>query len=634
MKGVSLRLQKGWRKSTCMPVHRADAQHDVVGPYNRLSASQANTYLACPRLWFFEKVYRFKMPQIPVLFIGRAVEEALCRVLRDSPSLVSASAPSNALGPSPFLEDGQPEEETHPAWPARNLMPLFPHERPSSRAELSEWARARCAMHLPPALERMKEAWEKDERRAGDWAEVDEAMCLEMVVNGVHFHLDEVERCFEKGGGPLLSAWRCGDRPLHPAPDGYPFPSFAENHPLATDAGITWAEAWEVARPWFVDPDAPGFTMNAIHPEHWFQGEYDLVYRWDGTARIVDIKASLGANDRSGDYVEQMRDYAMLWYVTHERKESVAGLEIWYLKHPSIKSVPVPSNEELELIEGELEGLWKRLRQQTPSLEDCPPSPRPVRGFSAGGVPAMAPDEVRCERCDWRAVCPGGSGPEQPSIPSSYQLPGASSLTPLEPIGSLDPRVTVRGEVFSVRGRHGQRPAIVHIKQDTYDAQIQIVATEDSEGQSTVEVELERGVPLLVRNAVFSVNWKGEIVLKIDPMARVEHDTDPSEESSSLFDKQAKHNIAGMVVYTYEKSGIGKTGKRWSRKGMMIMDATGATKVEGWADDWNHQYDLVQEGDTVALANLGLDAWASDVRGDYTRQSTLHIMERVTGSTA
>jgi hypothetical protein len=198
----------------------------------------------------------------------------------------------------------------------------------------------------------------------------------------------------------------------------------------------------------------------------------------------------------------------------------------------------------------------------------------------------------------------------------------------------LDPRVTVRGEVFTVGSQIGTRPQIVHIKQDTYDAQIQIVAKEDSDGQPTVALELERGASLLVRDAVFSVNWKGEIVLKIDPLARVELDTDPTEASSSLFDKQAKHNIAGVVVYTYEKSGVGKTGKRWSRKGMMVMDASGATKVEGWADDWNPQYDLVGVGDTVALANLGLDAWASDVRGDYTRQSTLQIVSRADRSTA
>ena len=47
-----------------MPVRMSDVEHDTVGPYNRMSASQANTYEACPRLWFYQKVYRFKMPQI------------------------------------------------------------------------------------------------------------------------------------------------------------------------------------------------------------------------------------------------------------------------------------------------------------------------------------------------------------------------------------------------------------------------------------------------------------------------------------------------------------------------------------------------------------------------------------------
>ncbi len=60
--------------------------------------------------------------------------------------------------------------------------------------------------------------------------------------------------------------------------------------------------------------------MNAIHPEHWFQGEYDLIYRWDNKINIVDLKASIGAGDRSGNYVEQLRMYAMLWWVTNERK--------------------------------------------------------------------------------------------------------------------------------------------------------------------------------------------------------------------------------------------------------------------------------------------------------------------------
>ena len=106
-------------------------------------------------------------------------------------------------------------------------------------------------------------------------------------------------------------------------------------------------------------------------------------------------------------------------------------------------------------------------------------------------------------------------------------------------------------------------------------------------------------------------------------------DEDPDIASSDLFDFQAKHNVGGRVVYTYEKSGVGKTGKSWSRKGLMLMDHTGAFKVEGWADDWNHQYTMLEVGDVVAVGNVGLDAWASEVRADYTRNSRLQILERV-----
>ena len=50
----------------------------------------------------------------------------------------------------------------------------------------------------------------------------------------------------------------------------------------------------------------------------------------------------------------------------------------------------------------------------------------------------------------------------------------------------------------------------------------------------------------------------------------------------------------------------------------MLMDHTGACKVEGWSDDWNSQYDMLEMGDVVVIANVGLDAWASEVRCDYT----------------
>ena len=94
-----------------MPVQLADSDTDTIGPYARLSASQFNTYKACPRLWYYEKVLRFKMPQIPVLFVGRAVEETICRVLRESPGLIIGEAPAETYGKPPLDEEGRPNRD-------------------------------------------------------------------------------------------------------------------------------------------------------------------------------------------------------------------------------------------------------------------------------------------------------------------------------------------------------------------------------------------------------------------------------------------------------------------------------------------------------------------------------------------
>ena len=75
------RVFEGWNLPPRMPVHLPNSESDSVGNYNRLSASQVNAWKASPRLWFYEKVRRLVMPQIPILFVGRAVEEAICQTL-------------------------------------------------------------------------------------------------------------------------------------------------------------------------------------------------------------------------------------------------------------------------------------------------------------------------------------------------------------------------------------------------------------------------------------------------------------------------------------------------------------------------------------------------------------------------
>lgn len=607
-----------------MPATIVDQDNDVVGPYNRLSASQVNSFQSCPRLWFYEKNLHFKFPQVPVLFVGRAVEDAFCRMLRESPGLISSNASHDTISRIPLDGNGQPDRNSDEVWPSQRILPLPDKLLPKSISDIRDWAISRIDAHLPVSLEEMRIEWNKDERKAGDWSDVDPNYCREMCINGIDMHLKELESCMENIDENTLKLWRNGHREEWPSPDGFGF-SLEGTHPLANNSKITLLEAWEISRPWFVDPDAANFSLNAIHPDFWFQGEYDLVYRWNGRIKIVDLKASLGKGDRSGDYVKQLRMYAMLWWVTHEKKELVSDLEVWYLGANKVKIIDNPTESELEEMEKELNLLWKELKSVEISIENFPPSPSPVRGFLEGGVKTDPPSEKRCDRCDWSKICPGGSGNDEFPADKSFTVPG--NITPIEvtPINDLDPRLTIVCDVFSVFDSKNKRPSIT-ISQGKSMAKIDILVDKHQDGQRPWPEQISKGDRIMIENAVVTVNWKGELVLKIDPLGMISKTQKEIVEHSDLMEFRARWNVVGKMIYKFDKKGVGRNGKQWHRKGIMIMDPSGSMKISGWANDWGTQYDMSQMGDLVLIANTGIDAWATQVRGDISRNSKIQII--------
>ena len=607
-----------------MPATIVDQDNDVVGPYNRLSASQVNSFQSCPRLWFYEKNLHFKFPQVPVLFVGRAVEDAFCRMLRESPGLISSNASHDTISRIPLDGNGQPDRNSDEVWPSQRILPLPDKLLPKSISDIRDWAISRIDAHLPVSLEEMRIEWNKDERKAGDWSDVDPNYCREMCINGIDMHLKELESCMENIDENTLKLWRNGHREEWPSPDGFGF-SLEGTHPLANNSKITLLEAWEISRPWFVDPDAANFSLNAIHPDFWFQGEYDLVYRWNGRIKIVDLKASLGKGDRSGDYIKQLRMYAMLWWVTHEKEELVSDLEVWYLGANKVKIIDNPTESELEEMEKELKLLWKELKSVDISIENFPPSPSPVRGFLEGGVKTDPPSEKRCDRCDWSKICPGGSGNDEFPADKSFTVPG--NITPIEvtPINDLDPRLTIVCDVFSVFDSKNKRPSIT-ISQGKSMAKIDILVDKHQDGQRPWPEQISKGDRIMIENAVVTVNWKGELVLKIDPLGMISKTQKEIVEHSDLMEFRARWNVVGKMIYKFDKKGVGRNGKQWHRKGIMVMDPSGSMKISGWANDWGTQYDMSQMGDLVLIANTGIDAWATQVRGDISRNSKIQII--------
>tara|TARA_B100000945_G_scaffold51088_2_gene36818 strand:+ start:14922 stop:16496 length:1575 start_codon:yes stop_codon:yes gene_type:complete len=520
----------------------------------------------------------------------------------ESPGLVFASAPLDVMSNG-----------------ADNLLPLFDDELPN---DFMTWCESRVNIHWPKIRDEMHEEWSKNARKAGNWHEYSMDAYRDMCITALRMHMDEVIQCRDTVDKTELSDWRNGVNHAIPAPDG------RENsgpHPLARTGECSLVEAWEIARPWFVDPDAEPFSLNVVHPDHWFQGEYDLVYRHGGKIRIMDLKASRGGGDRSGNYVEQLRIYAMLWSITHEGKIP-DNLEVWYLGVGVRKNVAVPSAQEASELETKLHDLWQEIKGIEVTIEDCPPIPRLLRGYGEGGVKEEDPSESRCSTCDWTGLCPNGTGDDDLPSGGVHQPPGDLKTYDLTPFNELVPRVNIFCEAFSVTNVPDKPPNIT-IEQDGGFAFVRIIA-EESEGVLTYPEEVQKGDTLRLVGVIPSTNWKGELQLKVDPYARVEKADHSEEGDIGLFDFRARWNVVGRVAYTTFKSGIGKTGKPWARKGLVILDETSRVTVEGWDNAWPSIYNTLKQGDEVAILNVSLDAWAVDVKANLEKGSTIHVISR------
>ena len=581
-----------------MPVRRGDPESAGVNRYRRLSASQVILWKSCNRLWYYTYMERLKGPLPPQIIRGNAVEECICRVLRDSPVLVATGAADEMT--SPLLEDGSPAYDNPLAWPAPTLVELTEDEWPTDRDSLEMWAMARIDVHFEACWDAAVLDWESIPNRVGsvDTADPDEG--LAMTRAGLRLHLDQVQACIEASGGPGLADWRKGgSRGDWPAPDGFPR-VWNEVHPAARDSGeITWCEAWEVARPWFVDPDAGQFKLTTSHPDEWFQGEYDMVYDWTGKIRIIDLKASIGKGDRSGGYIEQLRLYGWLWWETHGRAEEVEALEIWYLGPGTVKDVPRPSAEELEALTEELSGLYQKIHSRDPSIDECPPEPAPLRYFDEGGIPSATPVDpdprARCIRCDLRGVCEGSE--HDLELPLERSIDRFGHKWPVTPLGEIVTRVNVVGEVSGLRGPNLAADGTVDLSftlQEGYDR----AKVQPSRYGSPTDVtrSICDGSRVRIDNAMASV-WRGEVVLDLDAKSSVEVAED--SDTAPIVDVETKVNAVGRVwAINAFPDGVGVS--RWS---VTIVDQTGSAGVVAFKQFIPIAAAGISRGDEIAILN-------------------------------
>ena len=608
-----------------MPV-MLPSETDDIGQFNRLSASQVNSYNNCSRMWWFEKKIGLKIPDIPALHRGKAVERAFCMVLRENPALIMSNAPTSLLDSVPLSDTGVPDREQRTGWPAQYLLPLKQEDQPRTIDDLRDWAIERLELHLNRAIEEEKISWKKNPRKSGVWEDgVDFETCMQMCVQSLEWHLQEVSRCLEEKPGDVIQSWRDGNRDYWPSPDGYPY-QFYSNNPLAGDGELTVSEAWAIARPWFVDPSAEDFAMNAVIPEHFFMGEYDLVYRWDGKIKIVDLKASTGNNFRSEDYVNQMQMYAMLWWATHDKNQIPDELEIWYVGAGKRKQIPVPEIEILESMYLDLQKMWAQIKGAEITIADCPPNPKPLRKFLKGGVDDGEDTMSRCNVCEWSMLCPnGGSDDEYPET-GAIQIPGKSNALKVEDIGDLNPRISVVAEVFNYI-ENDSKPPFIRVKQGSHFANLQFNDNIWKKLSAQLTEKVEKGSTLLMDGVCPSANWKGEVSLKFDPHSNLEIVDKSEPQRDSITSGSPRVDVSGRIAYFTEKSGVNSRGE-WKRKGVVILNDKGKIQIEGWDNQFPASLEVASPGDEVIVTNLALETWAVLLKGNLTKFSDAFITRR------
>ena len=611
-----------------MPISRIPEAEQKVSPFARLSASQIGRWRSCPRIWWYESKQKVKSPLPPVIALGNAVEECVCRVFRETPVLIETTAESRILI-SPLDENGWPKLDTADGWLGPTIEPLPREEWPVDESALAAWAHCRIDVHFDECWQSAIDDWKSLANRVGDEASLDIDVAKQMAHVAIDLQIEEVGRCMAANGGPNLDAWRLGkNRGEWPSPDGFPRKLSGPPVEANSDGPSTLVECWAIARPWFVDPDAKQFSSNTVHPEHWFQGEYDLIHFWDGSTRIIDLKASIGSNDRSATYVDQLQIYAWLWWRTHDRADEVAGLEVWYLGAPAAgaearKQITPPSRIEMEQMEDEYQQLHMMLFADDLSIDDCPTTPRGLTPFKPGGIqdgPAQKP-ESRCRDCPHRGLCVKTE--HDPELPSHQEIPYQGRPQMVTRLGDLNARHTVRGTVFTIIGPTIKSEGGVDFNFELRQG-MDSATVKPAWGAKPMKVwrGLAKDTDVRVVGAIAKV-WRGRLELEIDEIASIERSENPLDDEVDMIDIHPRANIVGRVWSIDAVHGIlpnGNTSTRWA---LTIIDETGIAGVVAFKSMIPNAAPSVERGDWIGIVNGEVGEFAGRHQVRFGRGTTL-----------
>lgn len=545
----------------------------------RLSASALTTYLRCPRQWLLGYQVGLQGPVRPSQILGVVLEEGLCDLLM-----------------------------MHPP-PA------------TSFTELEQWALGQIGDVAISVMEAGRKAWDEVLWRTSDdaWDRVHTSSLEDRLRGGLRLFLEEVSACFEADGGPYLDARRNGEQPftvpepcLGQAPV-FPLPEKVRDVELrmwqATSTAqwaprggpVEWNEAWECARPWFKDPRVHQ-PQRLYHPDGWASGELDLVLRWDGSVRIVDIKSGTPGSAFSSSLEHQLRFYSWLWHETHDGAV-VDGMEGWYLESSERVAYSTPTKNEMA-------GLTETYRTHHEAMQK---HERGVMAFPSSPERAC---EGNVAGCQWCGVVRSEHG--EWTVPDHLawvqDVPSVSMRPPYAPLGEVEGRVAVSGRLTGAWG-----PMPNHFAEPVLGAVLvvgdQHITVEESEPGAFPSLHdfNEREVVLI--DALPGV-WRDQARLYVHGSTRlIERSEIPDKNMPALTRLgllRTRANVKGHVLSTRRRSGVRVDGKPWSMVSLMLWDGEHMAEVVAFGASINQRLLALRPGDGLAMTGVEL-GWRSGI---------------------
>ena len=558
---------------------------------SRLSASGLTTFLRCPRQWFLSRKVGLSSPSSIGQITGLVIEDAFCRVLMNRP------------GPMESLDD------------------------------LRSWAYDLCKTEAEKAWNEGQDAWNARlwKRQDSDWSTVEVDDFEQKICNGIDLFLDEVRACFQQNGGPYIETYRSGGIPFNvPSPawgevPQFPVPEKVQSlkardwtieHPFvwqSKNEAIHWNEAWEIARPWFKDPRVHQ-PQRMFHPDGWAAGELDLVLRWDGKIRLIDIKSGHSGSAFAESLQHQLRFYAWLWSRTNEQG-TVEKMQGWYLSSKERIDYNAPSEKELTLMDEEFFQINQQMREMGEGA-----SILPAEGSNEIGnhMQACSGEAAGCSWCGVSLENLDSAGPMNDTTRQTM-IDGFEIQPPCLPFSSIPSRVDVAGDLIAQWG-----PLPNHFNEPVLGAMLKAgeatIAVEEAEPGAYPNLHESEETNVVIRNALPGV-WRDQPRLYVDAESEILPQSETEIPGTRIGLLRTRANVEGMVLSIRQQKGKRLDGRPWSMLAFHLWDGSHVVEVVAFGSAISERLLKLEPGEKIRLigAELGWRAGLVQLRIDVRK---------------